>query len=151
MQPATMTMPLKATATRFIGWHRLGRGRIADLCFVFVWFFVGGIAHFALIRTEMRIVPPWLPWPHAVVLISGAFELLGAVGLIWRRTRRVAGIGLFALTLAVTPANVYMLQQPQQFGIPEWLLIVRLPVQVALLALIFWSAILRRRESDVIA
>lgn len=132
-----------------MGWHRLGRGRIAGLCFVFAWFFLGGIAHFTLIRSEMRAVPPWLPWPHTIVLISGVFELLGAAGLIWWRTRRVAGIGLFALTLAVTPANIYMLQQSQLFDIPVWLLIARLPVQVALLALIFWSAILRRRESNL--
>lgn len=92
--------------------------RIAGIVFVFVWFFVGGIAHFAFTATEMRIVPPYIPWPHAVVLVSGVFELLGAAGLLWRTTRRAAGIGLFLLTLAVTPAHVYMLQRPELFGVP---------------------------------
>lgn len=50
-----------------------------------------------------------------------------------------AGIGLFALTLAVTPAHVYMLQRPDLFGVPVWVLWLRLPPQVGLLWLIAWS------------
>lgn len=111
---------------------RLGLG------FVFLWFAIGGVAHFAATSTEMRIVPPYIPWPRAVVLVSGMFELLGAAGLLFQRTRRAAGIALFALTLAVTPAHVYMLQRPNLFAVPYWGLILRLPLQAALLALIAW-------------
>ena len=106
--------------------------------FVFLWFFLGGIAHFAATQTEMRIVPPAIPDPRAVVLISGVFELLGAAGLLVWRTRRAAGIGLFVLTIAVTPAHIYMLQQPELFPVPLWALWLRLPIQAALLALIAW-------------
>jgi uncharacterized membrane protein len=109
------------------------------LTLVFLWFLVGGVAHFALTDTEMRIVPPYIPWPHAAVIISGVFELLGAIGILIPKTRRAAGIGLFLLTIAVTPANVYMLQQAELFNVPRWALIVRLPFQVVLLALILWS------------
>ena len=87
----------------------------------------------------MRIVPPVLPWPRALVLISGVFELLGAAGLLWPRTRRLAGWGLIALTIAVTPANVYMLLQHEAFNVPVWLLVLRLPFQLVLLWLIWWS------------
>jgi uncharacterized membrane protein len=109
------------------------------LIVVFLWFLFGGVAHFALTEVEMRIVPPVIPWPRAVVLISGVFELLGAAGIMIPTTRRAAGIGLFLLTIAVTPANVYMLQHSELFNVPRWGLIVRLPFQVALLALILWS------------
>jgi uncharacterized membrane protein len=109
------------------------------LAFVFLWFFVGGIAHFTLTETEMRIVPPAIPWPRATVLISGVFELLGAVGILIPATRRAAGVGLFFLTIAVTPANVYMLQHPELFKMSPLVLQLRLVVQVLLLALIFWS------------
>ncbi len=37
--------------------QNLERGRVAAVVFVFLWFFIGGIAHFAATDTEMRIVP----------------------------------------------------------------------------------------------
>lgn len=125
---------------RLVGIDGMSRTRIAGLCFVFGWFLIGGIAHFAFTQREMTIVPPYVPWPRAAVLVSGVFELLGAAGLIWWRTRRLAGIGLFALTLAVTPCHFYMLQRPDLFDVPYWLLIARLPIQAFLLELIWWSS-----------
>ena len=124
---------------------RVWPGRLA-LGFVFAWFLIGGIAHFAFTDVEMRIVPPWVPAPRLMVLVSGAFELAGAVGLLLPKWRVAAAWGLFALTLAVTPANVYMLQHAELFpGIPHWALVARLPLQLALLALIGWVA-MRARE-----
>jgi uncharacterized membrane protein len=119
--------------------HKSDRWRFAALVFVFLWFFVGGIAHFAATDTEMRIVPAYIPFPRATVLVSGVFELLGALGVIWPRSRALAGAGLLLLTIAVTPANVYMLQHWEQFPIPYWLLVARLPAQLALLWVIAWS------------
>ncbi len=127
----------------------MSRGKVTGLVVVFLWFFIGGIAHFAVTETEMRIVPPYIPWPRAAVLVSGVFELLGAAGLLWRPTRRAAGIGLFLLTIAVTPCHVYMLQRSDLFAsIPVWALWLRLPIQVALLALIVWCTAPGRRDAD---
>lgn len=123
-------------------------GLSVGLGFVFLWFAIGGVAHFAATTTEMRIVPPYIPWPRAVVLVSGVFELLGAAGLLFQRTRRAAGIGLLALTIAVTPAHIYMLQRPDLFAVPYWALILRLPLQAALLALIAWCTILAPHVAD---
>ena len=110
------------------------------LGFVFLWFFVGGIAHFALTVTEMGIVPPWLPSHRALVLISGVFELLGAAGILLRPTRSLAGWGLVLLTAAVTPANVFMWQHAALYpAIPYWALGLRLPFQALLMLGIWWS------------
>ena len=120
-----------------------GRGRAKRIGFavVFLWFLIGGVAHFAATAVDISFVPPYIPWPRAVVLVSGACELLGAAGLLYRPTRRSAGIGLFVLTLAVTPVHIYMLQRPELFSVPYWALVLRLPLQVALLALIWWSTV----------
>jgi len=115
------------------------RARVAGRTFVFLWFLIGGVAHFVAFETEVRLVPPYIPWPHAAVWVSGVFELLGAGGLLFAATRRAAGMGLFALTILVTPVHVYMLQRPELFEVPYWLLVLRLPVQLALLTLIGWS------------
>jgi uncharacterized membrane protein len=117
----------------------IGVGRGIGLGAVFLWFFLGGIAHFALTSLEVSIVPPYIPDPRLMVFVSGAFELLGAAGIVYRPTRRVAGWGLMALTIAVTPANIYMMQHADRFGIPYAVLVARLPLQVGLLALIAWS------------
>jgi uncharacterized membrane protein len=109
------------------------------LVVVFLWFFIGGFAHFKLTEMETSIVPPYIPYPRAMVLISGVCELLGAIGILIPRTRRAAGIGLFLLTIAVTPANVFMLQHAERYSVPMWALIFRLPFQVFLLWLIWWS------------
>ena len=119
--------------------RRMDKKQFVGLAFVFLWFFVGGIMHFAATDLEASIVPPWMPWPRAAVLISGVLEIAGALGIVIPATRKAAGAGLVLLTLAVTPANIYMLQRPELFGVPAWLLWLRLPVQAALLWLILWS------------
>lgn len=128
MLEATATSPCPDRA------RRIGRA------VVFLWFLIGGIAHFVATDTEVRLVPPYIPWPLAAVWVSGFFELLGAGSLLFTRTRRAAGIGLFALTLCVTPVHIYMLQQPELFAVPYWALVLRLPLQVGLLMLIAWSS-----------
>jgi uncharacterized membrane protein len=120
--------------------------RKIGLSIVFLWFFIGGIAHFAFTEAEMRIVPPYIPWPWVAVIVSGVFELVGAAGILWKPTRLYAGLGLMALTIAVTPAHIYMLQQPELFGVPVWALWLRLPIQVGLLWLIWWSTVERPRR-----
>ena len=120
--------------------------RRAGLAIVFLWFLLGGIAHFVFTDAEVRIVPPYIPWPREAVWLSGVAELIGAVGLLWSASRRSAGMGLFLLTIAVTPAHLYMLQRPELFGVPYWALVLRLPIQVALLALIAWSTFPKTRR-----
>jgi uncharacterized membrane protein len=118
---------------------RTSRAQRFGIAIVFLWFLIGGVAHFAALHLEMSIVPPYIPWPRAAVLVSGVFELLGAAGLLYAPTRRAAGWGLFALTIAVTPVHLYMLQRPELFSVPYWALVLRLPLQAALLVLILWS------------
>lgn len=107
--------------------------------FIFTWFFVGGVMHFAQPNLFLRIVPPIIPFPLSAVYISGAFELLGAIGIWVKSARSYAGYGLILLTIAVTPANIYMLQHAELFSeMPRWVLVARLPFQLFLIWLIWW-------------
>lgn len=107
---------------------------------VFVWFMFGGITHFTNPDFFVAIMPPYLPWHLEIVYLSGALEILFAALLLFPSTRQVAGNLLIALTLAVTPANVHMWQNPHLFPDVEPLLLsLRLAVQVILLILIWWS------------
>jgi uncharacterized membrane protein len=116
--------------------------RKAGIGFVALLFLTSGTCHFLLTRFFVAIMPPYLPWHLAAVYVSGVFELFGAIGLLVPATRRAAGIGLFVLTIFVTPANVHMWLHPELFPeISESLLFWRLPAQAALLAIIWFSAI----------
>ncbi len=114
--------------------------RNAGLAIVFLWFMGGGITHFTNAEFFVSIMPPYIGFHLAIVYISGVFEILGALGILIPRTRTWAGNGLFLLTICVTPANVHMWMNPELFpDASEAALSIRLIVQVALLAIIWFS------------
>jgi len=107
-------------------------------------FIAAGINHFVTPDMYVKIMPEYLPWPLALVYVSGFFEVLGGVGVAIPRLRRAAGWGLIALLVAVFPANVHMMIHANQFpNIPFWALVARLPLQGLLIAWIWWAAVKR--------
>ena len=96
-------------------------------------FVAAGVWHFVHPATYLAIMPPQLPQPRALVYLSGVFEILGGLGLLPARTRRLAGWGLLALLLAVFPANVYMALIHERLGISGWVAWGRLPLQLPLM------------------
>jgi uncharacterized membrane protein len=71
-------------------------------------FFIGaGIMHFDMPGAYVRIVPPALPFPRLLVLVSRIAEVLGGIGLLVPSTRRAAAWSLVIVLLAVFPANIY--------------------------------------------
>jgi uncharacterized membrane protein len=111
---------------------------------VFRWllggsFVAAGVLHFVRPEFYVRIMPPYLPWHSELVLISGAFEILGGVGLFVPRLRVPAAWGLIALLVAVFPANVHMALHPEQFPqFPPPLLWGRLPLQALFIVWAYW-------------
>ncbi len=101
-----------------------------------------GLSHFFSPDPFVRIVPSFLPWPLALVYISGACEIAGGIGLLPRGTRKLASWGLIALYLAVFPANINMaihnIQLSEGGQIPSWAMWARLPMQALFIALVWW-------------
>ncbi len=125
--PIPMTRFLSSTVSRAV---------------VAILFIAAGAAHFIRPAFYQSIVPPFLPWPHALVVISGMFEILGGAGILVRPIRPIARWGLIALLLAVYPANIYMALFPDRIPAQNYsvfLLWVRLPLQIFLIAWV-WLA-----------
>jgi len=98
-----------------------------------------GTLHFTATDTYVSIMPAYFPLHRELVYISGVFEVLFGLGLLWRKTREYAGIGLILLFIAILPAHLNMAIndiQPADFRIPTFLLWARLPLQFVL---IFWA------------
>lgn len=95
-----------------------------------IFFTYTGIHHFANADFYLSIMPPAFPLHEEAVYISGFFEILGGVGVLIPRFRKIAGWGLVALLVAVYPANIYMAITPEAFpNIPLSLLYFRLVLQ----------------------
>ena len=102
---------------------------------------VAGITHFIAPDTYVKIVPPQLPYPEAIVYISGFFEILGGIGLLVPFVSQAAAWGLVLLLIAVYPANINMaVNNIHLDNIPDgnWFQAIRLPFQFVLIAWAYW-------------
>jgi uncharacterized membrane protein len=110
-------------------------------------FVAAGVNHFAMPHAYRRIVPPWTDrWAGAetIVAVSGVAEIAGGLGVLVAPTRRLSGLGLIALLVAVFPANLHMAFNPHEFPrIPRWVLYARLPLQPLMM---WWAWRATRRE-----
>lgn len=117
--------------------------KVAILVLLAALFVTAGVFHFVRPTVFERVVPPFLPYPRAIVYVSGVAEILGGVALLVPQLRTFAGLWLIALLIAVFPANIYMALAPERagFGIaPIWLWL-RLPGQFVLIAAVWWAAL----------
>jgi uncharacterized membrane protein len=55
----------------------------------------------------LPMMPAWVPFHLEVVLLTGAAEVAGALGLMAGRLRRLAGVMLALYFVAVFPANIH--------------------------------------------
>ena len=69
-------------------------------------YLAAGVGHLRSPDTFALIVPDWVPQPHAVILITGACEIAGAIALLTARWRRIAAIALALYAVCVFPANI---------------------------------------------
>jgi uncharacterized membrane protein len=117
-----------------------------------LFFIVSGTAHLLAPAPSLAIMPPYVPWPAAMVALSGVAEILGGVGVCFRATRVAAGWCLIALLLAVFPANIHALSTGMVIGgyaLPAWVLWARLPFQLLFIAWVSHVCLSTRRKNAV--
>ena len=100
-------------------------------------------AHFNSMRPDMvAMVPPSVPNPEFMVTFTGICEILGAVGLLVPRTRRIAAVALIVFLVAVLPANIHAAQAGVTIGgAAATPIIPRIVLQVFFIALLWWSGV----------
>lgn len=105
-----------------------------------LFFIIAGTAHLIIPGPYVAIMPTYVPWPAAMVALSGVAEILGGLGVCFRATRAAAGWCLIALLVAVFPANIHAISSGMVVGehsIPAWMLWARLPVQLLFIAWVY--------------
>ena len=104
-----------------------------------LFYILGGIKHFTNVGWYMKIMPPYLPYHKELVCLSGAFEIILGIMLVFEKTRFSAGWGLILLLIAVFPANIYLAQtNGAAMNTSSAVAWGRLPFQAVLIALAYW-------------
>lgn len=93
-----------------------------------------GISHFTKKLFFIKAMPPYIPKHEEMVIISGIAEIILGIGLLLSQTQFLAAWGIILLFIAVFPANIYMAISGKFKKIPQWLLWLRLPLQIVLIA-----------------
>ena len=107
-------------------------------------------AHFNSMRPDMiAMVPPFVPNPGFMVTFTGICEILGAIGLLIPRTRRIAAIALILLLVSVLPANIYAAQAGVTLrGASPTPMIPRIALQLVFIAALWWSGVIASRKHN---
>lgn len=100
-------------------------------------YILAGIVHFIKPKMYMRIMPRYLPYHKFFVFLSGAVEIVLGIGLCFDVTRRLSIFGIILMLAAFLPVHFYMLSNEKAAaGLPKWALILRIPLQFALM---YWA------------
>lgn len=102
-----------------------------------------GIKHFSDSNFFLKIMPEYLNYHLELVYISGFFEILFGILLIFKKTRFFGAWGVFILLICVFPANIYLYNSEAAqiaLDISKSQALMRLPFQIPLLILAYWHS-----------
>ncbi|MEO2064563.1 MAG: MauE/DoxX family redox-associated membrane protein [Christiangramia sp.] len=102
-----------------------------------VIYIAAGINHFIKPKIYVRIIPDYLPAHAFLVYLSGIFEIALGIMLFWKDLRPFAIWGIILMLIVFFSVHIHMLRSEKAAsGLPKWVLILRIPVQFAL---IYWA------------
>ena len=106
-----------------------------------IFYTIVGVKHFIEPDYFLSIIPPYLPFHIELVYISGFFEILFGLMILFPKYRYYGSIGLILLLIAVFPANIYLAQNKEAqeaIGASQQIAIWRLPIQGILIWIAYW-------------
>ncbi len=106
-----------------------------------IFYVIVGFKHFIDPNFFLAIVPPYLPYHLELVYISGLFEILFGVMILFPKYRYWGSVGLILLLIAVFPANIYLFQSVEAqkaIGATQEIATWRLPVQGIFILVAYW-------------
>jgi uncharacterized membrane protein len=126
-----------------LGVKRLSSWRDAGCFALVIMFLFTGFSHFSSLKHDFAaMIPDPLPNGLWLIYLAGVFEIAGALGLLIPQTRRLAGICLVVLLVALFPANVNAIINGIPLGgnapTPLW---VRGPMQLLYIVMVWWTSI----------
>ena len=107
-----------------------------------VFYVLVGMRHFQDPNFFVRIVPPIFPFKLELVYISGAFEVIFGLLLLFPNMRYPAGYGLIVLLILVYPANIYLaMTNGEAMNTTPLIAWGRLPFQFVFIYLAYWHSL----------
>ncbi len=97
-----------------------------------------GTMHVVNPEIYLKIMPPYLPLHKELVLLSGVFEILLGVLLLFPRCTHLSAWGIIALLIAVFPANLYLYQHQDILPASPVVHLLRLPLQGLFILWAYW-------------
>lgn len=139
MAPFLVQIVATSLARPFVPWRDAARLGIA------IMFMFTAAAHFTAVKYDLAaMIPPPLTGSLRVIYLSGLLEIAGAIGLLTNRWRRRAAASLIALLVLMFPANVYAaLHDVPLRGSSPTPLLVRAPLQLFWIGVLWWSTLAR--------
>lgn len=104
-----------------------------------VMYVIAGIMHFIKPNAYMRIMPRYLPNHKLLVYLSGIAEIALGIGLCIPALKTLSIYGIITMLVVFLSVHFYMLSgKKAAAGIPQWILILRIPLQFGLMYWAYW-------------
>ena len=125
--------------------------RIISLLCLSIFFCFIGFDHFVSPTFYLNIMPQEWPLKLEAVYISGLFEIIGGISILFSKLRKFAGWGLIVLLIAVYPANIHMAVNYHLFpDISLAMLYFRLALQFVFVYWVFSVTLSKRNGPDLV-
>tara|TARA_R110000868_G_scaffold1389_22_gene10827 strand:+ start:767 stop:1126 length:360 start_codon:yes stop_codon:yes gene_type:complete len=102
-------------------------------------YIIAGGFHFIKPKMYLRIMPKYLPNHKLLVYLSGVIEIVLGLSIYIPVLKNIVIYGIISMLLVFLLVHFYMLSSKKaSAGVPKWILVLRIPIQFAL---IYWAYI----------